>query len=324
MYVIAASARIFTTDAARPWRNRILVLTFHRRGGLEWHQFLINDFHNSSCSTRKTIASREVLVRGIELHYTQTRGPKASIEILKSNDGGIRPKHHLELRIRLRRSRNPDSRRLRRRCAHQSGGHGREWRAEPRKWYASLLARPPIRTSKHSRQHPGIERRATAYGTAISGQGYKPSAKPLPSTARKPVVKRSNSTPASSKPTTGASTSSTPTKKLLPSSSSSTIGAKSTSKALPAAKPASKTLPKPYTPVGNLSYSSPGEKKTPVKPGQPKPFSVKEASSSAAEKKPYPGTNTLPGQGGKTPIKPKAPPRMKAPAERGKVQHISF
>ncbi|EDU44739.1 Caprin-1-C domain containing protein [Pyrenophora tritici-repentis] len=48
----------------------------------------------------------------------------------------------------------------------------------------------------------GIERKATSYGTAITGQTYKPSATALPSTARKPVIKRSNSTPANSKPTT--------------------------------------------------------------------------------------------------------------------------
>jgi len=48
----------------------------------------------------------------------------------------------------------------------------------------------------------GLEKKATSYGTAITGQTYKPTAKALPSTARKPVVKRSNSTPASNKPTT--------------------------------------------------------------------------------------------------------------------------
>ncbi|KAI4703670.1 hypothetical protein J4E89_009893 [Alternaria sp. Ai002NY15] len=48
----------------------------------------------------------------------------------------------------------------------------------------------------------GLEKKATSYGTAITGQTYKPTGKALPSTARKPVVKRSNSTPASNKPTT--------------------------------------------------------------------------------------------------------------------------
>jgi len=48
----------------------------------------------------------------------------------------------------------------------------------------------------------GIEKKASGYGTAITGQTYKPSANPLPSTARKPAMKRSNSTPASSKPAT--------------------------------------------------------------------------------------------------------------------------
>lgn len=46
----------------------------------------------------------------------------------------------------------------------------------------------------------GIEKKATSYGSAISGQTYQPSPKALPSTARKPAIKRSNSSPASSKP----------------------------------------------------------------------------------------------------------------------------
>jgi hypothetical protein len=48
----------------------------------------------------------------------------------------------------------------------------------------------------------GIEKKATNYGSAITGQTYKPTGKALPSTARKPAIKRSNSTPASNKPTT--------------------------------------------------------------------------------------------------------------------------
>jgi len=46
----------------------------------------------------------------------------------------------------------------------------------------------------------GIEKKATSYGSSISGQTYQPSPKALPSTARKPAIKRSNSSPASSKP----------------------------------------------------------------------------------------------------------------------------
>jgi hypothetical protein len=42
------------------------------------------------------------------------------------------------------------------------------------------------------------------------------------------------------------------------------------------------------------------------------------AANKAAEAKPYPGTNTLPGQGNKTPVKKYKPiPRMKAPVEAG-------
>ncbi|KAJ4303453.1 hypothetical protein N0V90_002348 [Kalmusia sp. IMI 367209] len=48
-----------------------------------------------------------------------------------------------------------------------------------------------------------IERKATGLGGSISGQTYQPSAKPLPSTARRPAAHRSNSLPANSKPTTG-------------------------------------------------------------------------------------------------------------------------
>ena len=49
---------------------------------------------------------------------------------------------------------------------------------------------------------PGIERAATGYGSKLSGQTYQASSasKALPSTARKPVVKRSNSLPANTKP----------------------------------------------------------------------------------------------------------------------------
>ncbi|KAF2625053.1 hypothetical protein BU25DRAFT_346728 [Macroventuria anomochaeta] len=48
----------------------------------------------------------------------------------------------------------------------------------------------------------GIERAATGYGSKLSGQTYQPSSasKALPSTARKPAVKRSNSMPANTKP----------------------------------------------------------------------------------------------------------------------------
>ncbi|KAF2134529.1 hypothetical protein P153DRAFT_402266 [Dothidotthia symphoricarpi CBS 119687] len=49
----------------------------------------------------------------------------------------------------------------------------------------------------------GIERKATSYGSSLSGQTYQAAPKALPSTARKPAVKRSNSLPASSKPMAG-------------------------------------------------------------------------------------------------------------------------
>jgi hypothetical protein len=56
----------------------------------------------------------------------------------------------------------------------------------------------PTQKSTYLQRHTGIEKKATGYGTAITGQTYQTSAKALPSTARKPVAKRSNSLPASS------------------------------------------------------------------------------------------------------------------------------
>jgi hypothetical protein len=59
-------------------------------------------------------------------------------EIIEKN-GGLHPKHALELRLRLRRSRDQNRRRLRGRCFDQSGGYGGEWREECGKWYISPL-----------------------------------------------------------------------------------------------------------------------------------------------------------------------------------------
>jgi hypothetical protein len=75
----------------------------------------------------------------------------------------------------------------------------------------------------------------------------------------------------------------------------------------PTAKPAyptsntrSNSLPKPY---GNNSFPT-SEKKTIVKPGQPKPFTppVEQKKATDAGKKAYPGTNTIPGQGSRVPV----------------------
>ncbi|KAF2008445.1 hypothetical protein BU24DRAFT_96945 [Aaosphaeria arxii CBS 175.79] len=65
----------------------------------------------------------------------------------------------------------------------------------------------------------GIERKASNYGTAITGQTYEPSGKALPSTARKPALKRSHSSPA-------ASASTTKTKAIAGPTSKTPIGAK--------------------------------------------------------------------------------------------------
>lgn len=178
----------------------------------------------------------------------------------------------------------------------------------------------------------GIERKFSNYGSALSGQApQKPSAKALPSTARKPVVKRSNSTPASNKPTTGGIKypGTGAAKKPLPSVTSgaarSTVGG--AQKAVGGAT--GKALPKPYTPGGNLSF--PTAQKTAVRPGQTKPFTPTAAKVGGAgdvggAKKAYPGTSTLPGQGGNKAVRAtpyKAAPRMAAPAKSGKMEHIT-
>jgi len=201
----------------------------------------------------------------------------------------------------------------------------------------------------------GIERRAMAYGSSISGQTSQPLPKALPSTTRKPAIKRSNSLPASSKPVTGAS-SRTPlgankdpgknqvsgaTGAAKKPATGAVNRAKSTAEGTQRSIPpfkgptstgaASKTLPKPYPNTNNLSkpYGAntfpSSEKKTAVRPSQPKPF-VAPAEKKVDEKKPYPGTNTLPGQGSRTPVRQgqmKPLPRLGPQVKEGqKMQHI--
>lgn len=186
----------------------------------------------------------------------------------------------------------------------------------------------------------GIERKASTYGSSISGQTYQPAPKPLPSTARKPVVKRSNSTPASIKPAASETPSKYPGKNQVGGTTGAakkavTGGVGAAQRSIPPFKgptstsAASKTLPKPYSnsnsapkPYGGNSFPSSGSK-TAVKPGQPKPF-VPPVAKKTDEKKPYPGTNTLPGQGSKTPVKAKPPPRLGPQIREGqKMQHIT-
>jgi hypothetical protein len=213
--------------------------------------------------------------------------------------------------------------------------------------------------------HVGIEKKATSYGTSISGQSYQPSPKALPSTARKPVIKRSNSTPASNKPTTGVSRSvgATPlgankypganqvngAKKAVTAGTGtarSTVGSATGGatkvlggatkplgavgqKALPKAYPGarSNSLPKPYNSTTPFSSS---EKKSAVKPGQPKPFAPPVAQKKPdVGKKAYPGTNSIPGQGSKVPVQNqkqrlKPLPRMGAQVGEGqKMVHLA-
>lgn len=93
----------------------------------------------------------------------------------------------------------------------------------------------------------------------------------------------------------------------------------------------SNPLPKPYPqsgptglskPYGNANAYPSGEKKTAVRPGQSKPFTPPKEDT---EKKPYPGTNTLPGQASKAPVKKyKAMQRYEPPAKRGEVKHLAL
>lgn len=208
-----------------------------------------------------------------------------------------------------------------------------------------FLSRYDIQKLQHADElPPGIERKATAYGSSISGQTYKPSPKPLPSTARKPVIKRSNSLPASSKPATSGT-------KLIGNTSKTPVGANkypgknqvnaatSTAKktvggaqrSIPPFKGptsttsnANKSLPKQF-PSNNSTapkpFSGPGsEKKTPVTAGRPKPF-VPPVEKKAEQKKSYPG------QGSRVPVqqqKVKGLPRLGPQVAEGqKMTHIA-
>jgi hypothetical protein len=86
-------------------------------------------------------------------------------------------------------------------------------------------------------------------------------------------------------------------------------------------------LPKPYnSATAGSSYTNPypTAKKAAVAPGQSKPFSPPQANKSETGPKPYPGTNTLPGQGSKTPVKKyKAAPTLGSQVQPGqKMTHI--
>jgi hypothetical protein len=73
------------------------------------------------------------------------------------------------------------------------------------------------------------------------------------------------------------------------------------SRPYPAGNTRSNSLPKPY---GSGSFPS-SEKKTVVKPGQPKPFTPpveQKKPGTDTGKKSYPGTNTIPGKGSRVPV----------------------
>ena len=105
----------------------------------------------------------------------------------------------------------------------------------------------------------------------------------------------------------------------------------STRKPLSSTTAKQNALPKPYPDASAAKPSQrrpAAEKKTAVKPGLPKPFSMENKAAGAAtqqQKKTYPGTNTYVGQGSRTPVKKYKPlPRMEGTAEKGKVQHIQI
>lgn len=92
-------------------------------------------------------------------------------------------------------------------------------------------------------------------------------------------------------------------------------------------KPAPQGLPKPYdshTAASSYNPQYPTTKKTAVKPGMSKPFTPP-APKEDDKPKPYPGTNTLPGQGGTKPVQrrytpaPRLGPQVK---EGQKMMHI--
>ncbi|KAL1595309.1 hypothetical protein SLS60_010000 [Paraconiothyrium brasiliense] len=228
----------------------------------------------------------------------------------------------------------------------------------------------------------GIEKKANGLGTTIGGQAKPPSAKALPSTARRPAAHRSNSVPTNtkaggsgvplgakktpavsgakkqvsastktavsgitkttggtiggvqrgvnglSKPVGGVKNAVGPYGKLAsPSPTANSSAKRNKPKPFPGSN---SSLPKPYPqsgpnlpkPYGNNSAFPSSEKKTAVRPGQSKPF---QAPKEDEGKKPYPGTNTLPGQGSKTPVKKYKPAqRYEPPSQKGEVKHLSF
>ncbi|KAF1357849.1 hypothetical protein EJ07DRAFT_126836 [Lizonia empirigonia] len=184
----------------------------------------------------------------------------------------------------------------------------------------------------------GLEKAATGYGSKLSGQTYQASSasKALPSTARKPVVKRSNSMPANTKPSgsvAGGRSIAGPTsgvplgakktvggaRKAVGGVASGAVktvggGVSGATRGINSVAASTRTMtnaPKPSSSTTASTPAYPSAKKTAVKPNASKPFTSSDARPDARKptsapldaKKPYPGTSTLPGQGGKTPVK---------------------
>jgi hypothetical protein len=98
----------------------------------------------------------------------------------------------------------------------------------------------------------------------------------------------------------------------------------------PISKPVN-ALPKPY-PTGNTRSNSlpkpypSSDKKSVVRPGQPKPFTPPVEQKKPDTKKAYPGTNTIPGQGSRVPVqnqKPKYKPLPRLGPQVGQGQTMT-
>ena len=161
--------------------------------------------------------------------------------------------------------------------------------------------------------------RAPTSKTPVGVNKY-PGGKPSPSAAKQIT--------SGAKSTVGAATKALP----KPYPNNVPYGTKTTPSSTAAKSTATKnaSLPKPYPGSSFPSHNNTPAKKTAVRPGgAPKPFNAAAATKSLPsvgkpDVKPYPGTNTLPGQS-RTPVRPqkyKPLERMKPPVEAGKMNNF--
>lgn len=172
-----------------------------------------------------------------------------------------------------------------------------------------------------------IEKKATNYGTSITGQTYQPSPKALPSTARKPIIKRSNSLPASNKLVNSGSrtANSTPlgAKKYPGTAKKATTGGGDRARSTVgiATTGATKSIGSVTSGVVGAGVKAPN--------GAPSAYKSPLSTSTPNKTlpKPYPGANSLPKPNGypqsssggvKTAVKPGAPKPFVPPVEQQK------